>query len=542
MVVVEPVGTGLAIGGILLSFKGAVDGYLLLASIFASDNGLSFASSRYHIESLKLNLWGERFAISDPTNCLLLKEPQPIRDAVARILAEIKNTHYEAIVFVSKYEMKETDVPRGGGVGEEFEKDSLWIKRVWEERQKLKQTGRFKWAVKDKDAFMELIRRLETLNKNLWEVVRTDESDAVRIVTGVLAGLSKQFDLGQLQQQVKGSPENLLALAAKLKEVQEQDVSTAAKGVNQVPTETLKLLCDDKATNGRYLGFYQPKDQVVERVWVDWKHVSKTNPAKDQIVTRIYALGALLTSSNAEEFHRPTCLGVFDDKKFEGNTKGDRRIAFVYRLPGSVDEIPISLLALLKESKKAHTRPALGDRFEMAYKLASAISLFHATNWLHKSFRSDNILFANRSSINEPQISGFQYSRPSADTSLETYLIGVPELDLYYHPEVTKGWSKVKDIYSLGVVLIEIAFWRPLFEEKLRKMDIDQVSGAILKDLNGKFGTDLIGMVGKVFVDVIKVCLTGSFGVKSGDSEEESKRLSNEFFLKVVKPLESCKA
>ena len=49
-------------------------------------------------------------------------------------------------------------------------------------------------------------------------------------------------------------------------------------------------------------------------------------------------------------------------------------------------------------------------------------------------------------------------------------------------------------------------------------------------------------MVGKVFVDVIKVCLTGSFGVKSGDSEEESKRLSNEFFLKVVKPLESCKA
>jgi hypothetical protein len=92
------------------------------------------------------------------------------------------------------------------------------------------------------------------------------------------------------------------------------------------------------------------------------------------------------------------------------------------------------------------------------------------------------------------------------------------------------------------VVLIEIAFWRPLFEEKFRKMDIAQVSEAILKDLNGKFGTDLIGMVGKVFVDVIKFCLTGSFGVKTGDSEDESKRLSNEFFLKVVKPLESCKA
>ena len=82
---------------------------------------------------------------------------------------------------------------------------------------------------------------------------------------------------------------------------------------------------------------------------------------------------------------------------------------------------------------------------------------------------------------------------------METYLIGVPELDLYYHPEVTKGWSKVKDIYSLGVVLIEIAFWRPLFEEKFRKMDIAQVSGAILKDLNGKFGTDLIGDGGQSF-------------------------------------------
>ena len=49
MVVIEPVGTGLAIGGILLSFKGAVDGYLLLTSIFASDNGLRFASSTPYI-------------------------------------------------------------------------------------------------------------------------------------------------------------------------------------------------------------------------------------------------------------------------------------------------------------------------------------------------------------------------------------------------------------------------------------------------------------------------------------------------------------
>lgn len=488
----EPIGLGFAIGGILLSFKGAVDGYKLLSSIFASDTGLRFASSRYYTESLKLEIWGERFAVSDGSACLLLKEPQPIQDAVARILAEVKHTHYEAVVFLRKYEMKETAVLHSDKVEEVFKKDSLFIEAVWKERQALKQKGRFKWALKDREAFMGLVDRLETLNRNLWEVVRNDKSDEIRIVTGVLAGLSKQFDLSQLQQQAKGSLESLLQLAARLKEMQEQDASVIATGVRKIPAESLDLECGAEVRSGRYLGFYTPKDQVTERVWIEWKSVSKTNLARDQIVTRIYALGALLTGTNIEVFQRPTCLGIFDDRTFEERTKGNRRIAFVYQLQSQADELPVSFLYMLKEAKK-YPRPPLGDRFTMAYKLASALSLFHATNWVHKSFRSDNILFAIRSSITNPQISGFQYSRLAADTSMESHRIGNPELDLYYHPEISKGWSKVKDIYSLGVILIEIAFWRPVFEERFRTMWPAQVSEAILGDLSGKFGADLLG-------------------------------------------------
>lgn len=93
---------------------------------------------------------------------------------------------------------------------------------------------------------------------------------------------------------------------------------------------------------------------------------------------------------------------------------------------------------------------------------------------VHKSFRSENILFFPRKEtqgyseclvpgtkldLSEPWILGFEFSRP------ETYFSsGHSDLclsrDVYRHPDrqkhPTKVFTKIHDIYALGVVLLEI--------------------------------------------------------------------------------------
>jgi hypothetical protein len=91
---------------------------------------------------------------------------------------------------------------------------------------------------------------------------------------------------------------------------------------------------------------------------------------------------------------------------------------------------------------------------------------------VHESFRSENILFFPRIhedqvdgsleqtlDVSEPWVFGFQFSRP------ETYFShGVADIclarDVYRHPHrqrsPTQVFSKIHDIYALGVVLLEI--------------------------------------------------------------------------------------
>ena len=30
---------------------------------------------------------------------------------------------------------------------------------------------------------------------------------------------------------------------------------------------------------------------------------------------------------------------------------------------------------------------------------------------------------------------------------------------------VHEGWTKLKEIYSVGIVLLEVGYWRPLYEK-----------------------------------------------------------------------------
>lgn len=104
----------------------------------------------------------------------------------------------------------------------------------------------------------------------------------------------------------------------------------------------------------------------------------------------------------------------------------------------------------------------------MARKIANRLLLLQASNWLHKAICSRNVLFfpiEGGSHFSNPFVVGFEYSRPDLEDE-HSQLPEDPEMRLYSHPAYLQGenhaFDKVFDIYAFGLVLIELANWKPL--------------------------------------------------------------------------------
>ncbi len=282
---------------------------------------------------------------------------------------------------------------------------------------------------------------------------------------------------------------------------------------------------------------------------MEWKTVSKDlslDLAKESL-RRMKALTTLLCTTNTDDFDIPPCVGLLQPETHLYNSGVDRRCGFVFRWPyGDFDQIakPKSLLDLIKGENAV--MPLLNYRFTIAYSLASTLSLLHACRWIHKGLRSDHILFFKKDfeelAFEKPLITGFEFSRPEGDFSIGNRIVGDPNLDLYYHADVvTQGSSRMTDIYSLGVVLFEIARWSPLSDEvddiserPISSMALHEVREYLLRSISV-----LGAQVGAKYRDAVRWCLEGDF--EHNEGEEQGEQLSRAFFVKVLQPLQDCK-
>jgi hypothetical protein len=109
---------------------------------------------------------------------------------------------------------------------------------------------------------------------------------------------------------------------------------------------------------------------------------------------------------------------------------------------------------------------SLKARVGLAQQLAKCLLYLHATNWLHKALRSSSIVFFSEKEgpeINRPYISGFEYSRPDQNNATFTGAPENPEWAVYCHPDYLGRpgyFRKTYGIYSLGIILLEIAYWK----------------------------------------------------------------------------------
>jgi serine/threonine protein kinase len=316
------------------------------------------------------------------------------------------------------------------------------------------------------------------------------------------------------------------------------------------------------------------EDGTRQNVWIEWKEYefgkdgSPSPPP--EIIDRVQKLAALLRHSpKPEAFRVPHCLGYFDNARPSDSSEADSeseedstdaRIGFVFEKPlgdgVSPDALPVSLFDLLSSRK-----PRVTDRIRLAHAIANCLLYLHSVNWLHKGLRSHNIVFfpiagdekGGRSTEidwSKPYLSGFDFARPARADEMTEIPGHVPTYNLYRHPSTQafgfgprESFRKTFDIYSLGVILVELAHWRTV--DKILDIEVNKTKlVAKIRDtlLEERRIADVGANMGEVFEEATRKCISGGreLGLEEADDETDdtvAAKLSMAFYEDVVKKL-----
>jgi hypothetical protein len=307
------------------------------------------------------------------------------------------------------------------------------------------------------------------------------------------------------------------------------------------------------------------KNKQKRLVWIEWKNYDEYD-ADDgptpRIVARIRKLALLLNDpEKPKEFRVPHCLGYFIYDEANKDI-GPCPIGLVFAVPSNVPAngsfLPISLLEVMA----LRSEVAVLVRLELALKVASCVLYFHSVNWLHKGLRGRSIMFFPDSSgtmnLVEPIVSGFDYSRPAKDDAMTERPMDNTSEDIYRHPDVQAtgnrddgsgrrgGFRKVYDIYSLGVVLVEIGCWQDI--SAILNIDLPTarpkhtwvVRDRLLREEN--VSERVSNQLSSEYWDVCKACIQGAtaFGLETDSDENRpivAATLQAGFYRKVVRRL-----
>ncbi|KAK4152787.1 hypothetical protein C8A00DRAFT_34510 [Chaetomidium leptoderma] len=209
--------------------------------------------------------------------------------------------------------------------------------------------------------------------------------------------------------------------------------------------------------------------------------------------------------------------------------------------------------------------PSLRTRFSLARQLANALYQLQCSNWLHRNLSShQTVFFRDRDSgalrLDAPYLIGFQYSRPDDNKRRPMKVISSEGIsrdtdcpELYLPAEFStaepRRYRRSDDVYSLGVVLLEIAYWEPVraFHEEY---STTQETACKLLEMAA---TQMPSEVGELYSDAVVRCLRGLRLTASGlDGEARSYDgtyrgedpefgLEVDFLWKVLREIEKCR-
>ena len=184
----------------------------------------------------------------------------------------------------------------------------------------------------------------------------------------------------------------------------------------------------------------------------------------------------------------------------------------------------ISLAELL-----AMPEPPKRERLKLAVRLASSVLQLHSTEWLRERWGKQDIYFIQRDS--------FQSRSPSLE---------IPVVHQAFTPEPSVSTASIEphiihcnlSLFSLGIVLIELWFWRSVESFQVNEhqaYDPWEASDTARFTTAQRLVPILYEDAGDIYGDTVRRCIVG---LDHMDSKLENNEFKNEAYLKVLQPLE----
>ncbi|KAH0541250.1 hypothetical protein FGG08_004255 [Glutinoglossum americanum] len=484
--------------------------------------------------------------------------------------------------------------------------------------------GAVKWFAWNKRIFLQLLDDLTKTNECLLKLLGAEIQDQIkrRVQIQVLGNSgSENLSIAEGLPATSKDKQEIGALAGvKQMKIRENEVDNGeadgnpgynsdTKGKITQPNPRLTVFQVDDFRGTMQPGPSRTRSILGGRqVLVEWKHYNPSRPLRFEQIMRLGALVGMLNKHDVyQRFHIPHCKGLVQDEQ-------NSQIGIVFDIPapkGSGEIEHSNLQDLIRKSRAEP--PPIGQRFRIAKDLSVALHYLQSVHWLHKSFRSDNVVYfvpskpkgdkvetteypneagdredssdtANRQDAvvesenqstrqetlshgKEPlrtappplspfYVIGLDLSRPDHPSELtETLSIStsgyhskILNTELYSHPSSqlkTPSGKHVRfraefDIYSLGLVLLEVGLWRTL--DSMRRQAAREKAD-FREKLRTGYCDELLVAVGVVYWRAVQRCLNGDFDLSDRpEGVEEGVALQLAFERQVVCELEKCVA
>lgn len=547
----EALGTALGLVGAVGVLGQIFDGCIKAYAIFTAASNLGRDSERLvckiRIEEMRLIVWGREWGVVEGNlEAHLRAESKAGNERMGQLARQILSELYSTITdfkkLQEKYGLQEDPARPVGERAAPQKSDTASVTSRLRNDLHL----RARWVIGDKEKFTVLLRDLKDYNDGLEQLFPPARLATVQRAWTyqLLQSTGDLGELGILENASSGVYPQLNA-SARLKQLRiNLDSKPAAKFK---PTVALKLprgsLSITDIDSGRSRGSYQnPSTTSAEDILIEWADYDKEDfDERFHQTRRVDDLARILHSAAERhpDLHTINCLGYTDDSV-------SSRYGIVYKAP----QPSCSTLNSLMSSNDLRT-PDLSDRFKLAHTLAVALWSLHSLDWLHKSFASSNILFfpsafstsatratavaASVPDISSPYLLGFDASRPDHMGELSVASKTCAATELHRHPSSLNGMSRKPycrsyDIYSLGLVLLEIGLWKALqIYHKPHYSAQRFLERVVIQNLVPNLGSK----TGRIYKEVVERCLAAP--------EDLTVQQAGELMETVVGSLESLR-
>ena len=273
----------------------------------------------------------------------------------------------------------------------------------------------------------------------------------------------------------------------------------------------------------------------------------------DELYNRVGAISELLrvSSQNGNKMRVLSPMGYYHNAKH-------REFCLVFRIPGALmtqaeHGAPPTIFTLqdyIRHTEKdIRKSPSLELRSLLATQIAAAIAEVHKAGWLHKNISSFVIILTKKDEelsagdTPEPYLVGFNYARPNKYDSFSNKENRVDILD-YRHPEYLKSPDTVRfqprfDVFSLGMVLLEIGLWRTL-KSMTRKAGQGLSPEKLTIHLIQERVPQLAFFMGESYRDIVLDCLNGHQSADLSRLHGAESEPTSEFAQIVSERLSKC--